>query len=214
MRKIIDGFEYTKATYVVNNKEITCEQLLNVAKLNQLSEKQKESFFKWMESEGIYLISDERFLSNLGKVESEQEIKEREEREAKEERVLDVEERFLEFYKELRKNPELMDQYFKEIKRLETAIKRVAKKKRRPEEIISYAINDIRSYRNCYIRKHGRNCGTRKFADRKTICSWVYYFFTKDELLEVIQYCCEEKILTSYHWKLILLFFHYIAKIS
>lgn len=213
MSKMNENFKYTKVTQIVNNKEITYEQLVNINMLNQFSEKQKEAFLKLLESNGVHLLSEENFLSDFDVKESEQEIKEREKKKIKDERTLQVEEQFLILYGELRKNQALLKQYFKEIHMLKTVIaKRRVKSKRTPEEIISYAIRDISFSRKRYIRKNGRSCGTAKFPRRKIVHNSVYYFFTEDELIELIQCCREELILGSYHWKLLLLFLHHIAK--
>ena len=108
-----------------------------------------------------------------------------------------------------------MSQYLTELKVLEAAIaKRVAEKKRPPEETLAYAIRDIRFHRIRYILKYGRKCGTGMFGSRKNIRSCVYYFFKEEELMEVIQDCCEGKKMNSHNWKLVLFFLHNIAKVS
>ena len=75
-------------------------------------------------------------------------------------------------------------------------------------------IRDIKFHRIRYILKHGRKCGTSMFGARRNIRISVYYFFKKDELIELIQGCCERKTISTHNWKFALLFLHYIAKIS
>lgn len=215
MNQVKDCFEHIQVIRGVNKGLLTNDQLTHIIIRYQLSQNEKEELFELLKYHNIQPTSKEEILDKP--VEETPKQKREEEQEISMEevarRIACQEKLFIAIFRKIQKYPNLLNVYVEEFFSLKEAIIKYAQEYEYSDTIISFAIMDINIKRRINRRKKinktgtGVICGFETEHERNKIIYCIHRLFSKDELTDLIQCCCEkEKKLTHQQIKMMLIF--------
>lgn len=200
MDKIRECFTHIQVIRGVNYGCITNENLRDMAIRYELDENEQKEILKMLADKGVYPIPEAEmpkvdYKSPLT-IDEINEVKPDERRVlTKEEKQAILDRKFQKLCQKFKEEPEIWKQYLEELPMLQNAIVENAEKyDKPPEKIIEYSVMEISRYRVRDIRDKGWVCGTYMLRVRKSFVKWLKFYYSKDELNELILRCKQDNL--------------------